>query len=372
MRRGLRRRAGAVERRRDGSSYNARMTDATHTHDVAIVGAGPIGLELAVELKRAGFDAVQFDKGTIGQTMYWWPPATQWFSSNERIAIAGVPLLTPDQRKATREEYLAYLRTVARTFDLRIRTHEPVLDIARDDDGRAFSLTSAARGATRITRARKVVLAVGDTDHPKRIGVPGEDLPHVSHVLHDPHHYFQRDLLIVGGKNSAAEAALRCWHAGVRVTMSYRGEAFHERHVKYWLLPELRGRIQRGEIACRYRTAPVRITPAAVTLRQLDTGETFDAPCDFVLLATGFVADTSLYRRAGIELTGGNEIPRFDEPTMQTNVPGVYVAGTATAGTQNHYTVFLENCHVHVHRIVAHPRGLPPPAAPPPNQLPET
>jgi thioredoxin reductase (NADPH) len=351
-------------------NYNPGMADTSHTFEVAIVGAGPIGLELAAELKRAGIDYVQFDKGTIGQTMYWWPPQTQWFSSNERIAIAGVPLHTIDQRKATREEYLAYLRTVARTFDLKIRTHEPVVDIVREAD--TFRLTTNARGSQHSYAARKVVLAVGDTDVPKRIDIPGEDLPHVAHVLLEPHHYFQRDLLIVGGKNSAAEAALRCWHAGVNVVMSNRDAKFDDQHVKYWLLPELEGRINRGQIACHYQTEPVEITESYVTLRRSDTGETFDVACDFVLLATGFVADMSLFGKVGVALLGDNEVPQFDEATMQTNVAGVYVAGTAAAGTQNRYHLFLENCHIHVHRIVAHLKGEAPPTTPPPNQLPES
>jgi len=346
------------------------MVDSDKQHDVAIVGAGPIGLELAAALTRRGIDYVQFDKGTIGQTMYWWPPSTQWFSSNERIAIAGVPLLTTDQRKATREEYLAYLRTVVRTFDLKVNTHEPVIDIERDGDG--FVLTTNARGKQHRYRAANVVLAVGDTDVPKRIGIAGEDLSHVSHVLHDPHLYFQRDLLIVGGKNSAAEAALRCWHAGVNVTMSYRGEAFDKRHVKYWLLPELEGRIKRGEIGCHYETEPVSIAEGAVTLREVRTDRTFDVPCDFVLLATGFVADMSLFEKVGVALQGDSQVPTFDPQTMLTNVPGVYVAGTAAAGTQNSYHLFLENCHIHVHRITAHLTGEAPPTAPPANQLPES
>lgn len=329
-------------------------------HDIAVVGAGPIGLELAAALKRHGIDYVHFDKGAIGQTMFWWPPQTQWFSSNERIAIAGVPLVTTDQRKATREEYLAYLRTVVRTFDLKVHTHEPVVAITgREGD---FTLATDRRGVRGAHRARRIVLAVGDTDRPRTLDIPGEGLPHVSHVLEEPHKYLQRKLLIVGGKNSAAEAALRCWHAGVEVAMSYRGDGFDKRHVKYWLLPELLGRIQRREIVCHYRTRPVEIKPTRVVLRRIDDDGTFEVDADFVLLATGFVADQTLFESIGIELHGEARAPQHDPDTMRTNVPGVYVAGTAIAGTQSSYHVFLENCHVHVDRIVAHLRGEGPPA----------
>jgi len=312
-----------------------------HVHDTAIIGAGPIGIELACALKRAGIDAIHFDKGAIGQTMYWWPPQTQWFSSNERIAIAGVPLLTTDQRKATREEYLAYLRTVVRTFDLKIHTHEKVVDITGAEGD--FTLHTRRNDQPFAYRAKRIVLAVG------------------SHVLEEPHKFIQRKLLIVGGKNSAAEAALRCWHAGVEVTLSYRGDAFDKRHVKVWLLPELLGRISRGEIACHYQTEPIEIRPTSIVLRDLTDQSTREVDADFVLLATGFVADMTLFESLGITLTGESRAPEHDTDTMLTNVPGVYVAGTATAGTQNSYHVFLENCHVHVDRIVAHLTDRPAP-----------
>ncbi len=286
------------------------------------------------------------------------------------VAIAGVPLLTPDQAKATREQYLAYLRTVVTTHDLKVHTHTRVESIKPDGDG--FLLTTTSADQTTTYRAQRIVLAVGDTETPKQLGIPGEDLPNVTHVLEDPHKYFQRRLLIVGGKNSAAEAALRCYHAGVDVTMAYRRDAFDKKHVKYWLLPELIGRIQRDEIACHYRCEPVEITPGRVTVRHTEDGSTFDIETDFVLLATGFVADMSLFKQLGIELSGDNETPAFDPDTMQTNAPGVYVAGTATAGTQNRYTVFLENCHIHTTRIVNHLLGQAPPPSPVPNELPES
>src|SRR4051812_36435597 len=172
-------------------------------HDVAVVGAGPIGLELAVALKRANVDYVHFDARQIGYTISWFAPQTRFFSSNERIAIAGVPLQTPDQNKATREEYLAYLRGIVGQFGLRVNTYEPIVAIERDGDG--FRLTSQPRGASaRTTRCNKLILCTGGTDHPRRLGIPGETLSHVSNYFQDPHEYFGRELLIVGGKNSAA------------------------------------------------------------------------------------------------------------------------------------------------------------------------
>jgi len=351
-----------------------------HT-DLLLVGAGPIGIELAVALRRRGIHYIHLEAGQVGATMFRWPPQTRWFSSNERIAIAGVPLQTADQTKATREDYLAYLRSVVQQFDLPIRTYEPVIHIERSRDGFLIR-TKPLRGES-VYSARRIVLATGGTTTPRRLGVEGEDLPHVSHALHDPHMYFRQRLLIVGGKNSAVEAALRCNAAGAHVAFSYRRSGLDERHIKYWLLPEFKSLAKSGRIRACLGSAVSRITPDHVTLvptglppkyqtqpppeagesslRDFAITDRVDIPVDFVLIQVGYIADMSLARMAGVELRGDYQVPVFDESTMETNVPGVYIAGTAIAGTQETYRVFLENCHIHVDRIVAAITGEPPP-----------
>lgn len=320
--------------------------------DVAIVGGGPIGIELAVALRRSGLSHVHFEAKQIGATMMWWSPGTRWFSSNERIAIAGVPLATPDQGKCTREQYLAYLRQIVTMFDLPIRTYEPVKSVERTGDG--FTITSVDHGgATRTTRARSVVLCTGGTDRCRMLGIPGETLPHVSAYFAEPHTYFRRKLLIIGGRNSAVEAALRCYHAGAEIALSYRQAELPAKSIKYWLMPEMAGYLKEGKIAGHFGTTPVAITPSHVTLRRGD-GTTFDVAADFVLKLVGYEQDNDLLVNSGIDLVGEDRIPNFDAETMETNVPGLYVAGTAVGGTQSHYRIFLENCHVHVTRIVAH------------------
>lgn len=352
--------------------YNDRMTDRTRTGELIVVGAGPIGIELAVEARRAGLSVIHLEKGQIGQTMLGiFPPRMRWFSSNDRIAIAGIPIQTTDQSKCTREQYLAYLRQVVRHYDLAIRTYEPVTGIAKQADG-PFTITTAPACGQRTYRAPAVVLATGDTHWPNKLGVPGEDAPHVHSRLDEPHRYFGCRLLVVGGKNSAVESALRCAHAGAKVTLSYRRDRFDDKSVKYWLLPELHNRIKQGEIDCCYRTQPVRITPTAVTLKNLEDDTTFDVPADFVLVQIGYEADMSLFEMAGVSLHGDNRMPKFDRRTMQTDVPGLYVAGTASAGTQTRYRVFLENCHVHTQRIVAHLTGHSAPADGADQALPES
>lgn len=313
-------------------------------HRVAIVGAGPIGLELAVALKRANAACVQFDAAQIGATMQWYPLEMVFHSSAERLAIAGVPIQVADQQKPKREEYLAYLRAVVQQFQLEIRTYERVLSARRLDDG-TFELQTN-RGTY---SADNVVVAVGAMHAPKLLGIPGEDLPHVSHYFHDPHTYFGQQLLIVGGRNSAIEAAVRCQRAGARVTISYRRDDFDPSTVKFWLLPEIRAMIRDQRVRFLPRTTPVEIRERSVVLDPMG-----EVPADFVLALTGYRQETTLFEQLGVDLQGDDHRPRYDESTMETNVPGVFVAGTAIAGSpRERVSIIVEDCHVHVDRIVA-------------------
>lgn len=326
----------------------------TSTHEVAIVGAGPIGLELAVCLKQAGVDYIQFDAHQIGYTMTWWPRNTNFFSTTERLAIAGVPIPNNHQQRITGEEYLAYLRSVVELFDLRVQSYEPVSALHRERDG--FTLITQPLSGPRRYSARRVVLAIGDMHFPHRLNIPGEDLPHVSHYFRDPHDYFRRRLLIVGGKNSAVEAALRCWRAGAQVTLSYRRAQLDPNRVKHWLLPDFAAQVEAGTIRFLPQTMPIAIDAGGVTLARTDadgqpTTEQFYYPTDFVLLATGFRGDQSLLEQAGVILQGPNRVPVYDPATMETNVPGLYLAGTVAAGIQQRYTLFIENCHEHAGKI---------------------
>jgi thioredoxin reductase (NADPH) len=323
-------------------------------YEVAIVGAGPIGIELAICLKRAGVPYLHLDSGQIGHTLTWWPRNTSFFSTTERLDLAGVPIQNSHQGRITGEEYLAYLRTLVEQFDLQISSFEPVTQLERDEEG--FGITTAPLTGERRYRARRVVLAIGDMHYPNRVHIPGEDLSHVSHYFRDPHDHFRRQLLIVGGRNSAVEAALRCWRAGAQVTISYRRARFDEQRVKHWLLPDAYAQIEAGTIGFLPETAPLEIAPGRVLLAptvdgQIAGGEPFWHDADQVLLATGFRGDQSLLEQAGVELSGENRVPAFDPATMETNVPGLYLAGTVAAGVQQRYTLFIENCHEHVGKI---------------------
>jgi len=325
-------------------------------YDVAIVGAGPLGIELAVCLQQDSVKTIHFDANQIGHTLTWWPRNTNFFSTTERLAIAGVPIQNNHQQRITGEDYLAYLRSIVEQFDLPIRTHEPVTAIERR--AHEFAIATAPQTGPRHYRARRVVLAIGDMHDPNWLGIPGEDLPHVSHYFRDPHDYFRKRLLIVGGKNSAVEAALRCWRAGAQVTISYWRAEFDEQRVKHWLLPDLHAQIEAGTIRFLPETAPVGITPAHVELmptrdRLPVDGEPILYETDFVLMCTGFRGDQSLLTMMGVELRGENRVPVFDPETMESNVPGLYLCGTVAAGVQQRYRLFIENTHEHAGKITA-------------------
>jgi len=335
--------------------------------DVLVIGAGPIGIELAVALKAAGIDYAQLDAGQIGSTIAWYAPQTHFFSSPERIAIAGVPLQTLDQSKATREEYLTYLRAVVQQFDLRIETFERVVLLRRRDDS-TFVATSVRASGERQWHARKIVLAIGDMHRPRLIDVPGEELPHVSHYFGDPHQYFRRRVLIVGGQNSAVEAAIRCYRVGADVMVSYRGRDFDEKRIKFWLLPEIRALIRDGRVTFLPATTVREIRGDRVLLEPHR-----EVKADTVLLLTGYEQDSDLYEQLGITLEGESHRPHFDPATMETDVSGVYVAGTGTAGTQlGGVKEFIETSHVHVARIMAALTRTVPPAESPAYETPES
>lgn len=339
--------------------------------DAAIIGAGPVGLEVAAALQGDGLQALVLDAGVVGQTIATqFPHQTRFFSSPERLEIGGVTMALPSQEKPTGEAYLAYLRSVVQTLDLKVRTFERVVDCCGSSGD--FTLqTKSPTGVRSTVHARHVVLAVGGTQHSRTLGVEGEEKSHVHRLLGDPHRFFQRRVLVVGGKNSAVESALRCWRVGARVTLSCRGEALHER-VKYWLRPEVQALLDEGEITPRLHTVVEQIHDEHVDLRHLASGEVDRVEVDDVLLQLGFTADSTILQMLGVAMEGEADAPVFNTDTMETNIPGVFVAGTATAGSQRSFKVYIETSHVHGARIAAAIGGRPVPALPAPRILPES
>lgn len=333
------------------------------TTEVAVIGGGPIGIETSILLKEKSVENILFEARQIGEAIRRWPPNTHFFSSTEHVALAGFPVQNLDQRPISGEEYLAYMRSLVEFWDLDLRNYEAVIAIERDDEG--FWIRTKRATGQRLYRARHVVISTGGMARPRRLGIPGENLPHVSHHFPGPHAYFRTRLLVVGGKNSALESALRSWRAGAEVALSYRRPDIEWDRVKPHLSSDVQARLDKEEIQYYPATIPVEITPSHVLLASTEDGETpngrlFRHEADFVLLATGFEADQSLLRAAGVELIGGAEVPVFNPETMETNIPDLYVAGTAAGGTQSKFEFFISTTHEHVGRIVKAISGEPP------------
>ena len=298
-------------------------------HEVSlIVGAGPIGLACAISAKRRGLDPLVIDAGALAHSIVRYPIGMTFFTTPERLEIGGHPLVCAGA-KATREEALKYYRGVARAEALRVRTHT--------------KLVSAHEVETRLGREPitwdRLVLATGYFDHPNRLGVPGEDLPHVHHYFDEAHLSYGLDVVVIGGKNSAVEAALQLFRAGARTTIVYRGTEW-PKSVKYWLRPDLENRIKAGEIAARLGAQVVEITPRDVLVRGAKGDERI--PADRVYPLIGFHPDLELLKKIGIAFDAESGRPEIDPDTLETSVPGVHVAGSVTAGHKIS-EIFIEN-----------------------------
>lgn len=298
-----------------------------------IVGAGPIGLACAISGARRGFDPLVIDAGAITESIVRYPIGMTFFTTPERLEIGGHPLVCSGA-KATREEALKYYRGVVRVEQLRVRTGTRLLRASPSDGG--LDCTLATRLGVETLPAGRLVLATGYFDHPNPLDVPGEDLPHVSHYFDEAHRSAGLDVVVIGGKNSAVEAALQLFRAGARVTLVYRGATLPA-SVKYWLKPDLENRIKAGEIAAKFGASVVEITDREVIL-----GGGVRVAADRVYALTGFHPDFELFRNIGIDFDETTGRPRLNPETLETNVPGVYLAGSVTAG-QKISEVFIEN-----------------------------
>ena len=337
--------------------------------DVLIVGAGPSGLATAIALKQLGLDYLVLEKGTLVETIRRFPVNMVFFTTPELMEIGGLPLTTPYD-KPTRLETLQYYRKVAEAFQLQISLHEEVLTIERDVEAgeHIFLLeTRSIHGVRRVRKARMVVLAMGYYDGPNLLNVPGENLPHVKHYFDEPHPYYRQRVVVVGGKNSAVEAALELYRSGAHVTLVHRGPSVGD-SVKYWVKPDIENRIRDGAIAARFNTRVVEIRPTEVVVRggalldpakpgsshttaRRSSEESVDTiPADSVLLLTGYHADADFLRRAGVHINPETLVPRHDPQTFETNVSNLFVAGGQLAGKRTG-TVFIENGRFHGERI---------------------
>ena len=315
--------------------------------DVLIVGAGPSGLATAIAAKQHRLDYVLVEKGVLVNSIFNFPMHMVFFTTPELLEIGNLPLTTPYD-KPTRLEALRYYRRVVDTYELPISFHEKVMSIEREADGRFIVETENDRGVTRVREARAVVLAIGYYDLPNPLGVPGEDLPHVSHYYTDAHPYYRARVVIVGGKNSAAEAALELFRAGAHVTIVHRQAALGD-SIKYWVKPDIENRIKEGSIAARFNACVTAITPTSVVIDQQGARE--DIPSEGVFLLTGYHPDVDLMRKAGIHVDDVTLAPELNMETFETNVPDLFIAGGAIAGKKTG-NIFIENGRFHGQKIV--------------------
>jgi len=314
--------------------------------DVLIVGAGPSGLAAAIAAKQQGLDYVLVEKGVLVNSIFNFPTHMVFFTTPELLEIGGLPLTTPYD-KPTRLESLRYYRRVVDAFQLQISFHETVMAIEREQD--IFVVTTEdGRGNSRVRHARAVVLAIGYYDLPNYLGIPGEDLPHVSHYYTDAHPYYRQRVVVVGGKNSAAEASLELFRGGAHVTLVHRHAALGDT-IKYWVRPDIENRIKEGSIRARFETSVKEITRQSVLV---DRGGAVEAiPADAVFLLTGYHPDVELMRRAGITCDATTLGPELNPETFETNVPNLFIAGGAIAG-RNTGSIFIENGRFHGERII--------------------
>ena len=307
-----------------------------------IVGAGPIGLACGIEAQRRGLSHVILEKGCLADAIFRFPQHMTFFSTPELLEIGDVPFVI-SSGKPTRQDALNYYRRVAIHEKLNVRLFEHVTRIARREG--LFEITSAKAAY----RARVVVLALGFYDHPNLLNIPGEDLPNVSHYYTEPHPFYQRRVAIIGGKNSAVEAALELYRHGAEVTLIHR-QAEIGQSVKYWILPDIINRIQEGSIRALFNSRVTRITPQEIFV-QNGASEARALPNDFVFALTGYHPDYDFLRSMGVAIDEETGKPEHNPATFETNVPGLYIAGCLAAGKDAN-KIFIENGRLHAKDIV--------------------
>lgn len=306
-----------------------------------IVGGGPCGMSCALELQKQGIDALIIEKESIVNTIYNFPTHQTFFSTSEKLEIGGVPFIT-EKQKPVRNEALAYYRAVAERYGLRIHSFEKVVAISRSNDD--FYIESENSDGEKCTYvAENVIVATGYYDQPNNMKVPGEELTKVMHYFKEAHPYFQKDVVIIGGKNSAVDAAIELHKAGANITVLYRGDTYSE-SVKPWILPVFDGLVRKEAVKMEFNAQITGITDKQVSYTV--NGESTVIGNDFVFAMTGYKPDYQFLKNIGISIDEDNGLPSFNENTLETNIPNMYIAGVIAAGYNNN-KIFIENGRYH-------------------------
>ncbi|WDF03586.1 YpdA family putative bacillithiol disulfide reductase [Shouchella hunanensis] len=311
-------------------------------YDVIIIGAGPCGLSAAIECDKKGLSSLIIEKENIVNAIYRYPTHQTFFSTSERLEIGEVPFIT-EERKPRRNQALVYYRMVAKRKKVNVHAYEEVLDVSKQNN--VFTVKTTKQ----LYKARNVVVATGYYDSPNYMNVPGEASEHVMHYFKEAHPFFDHDVVVIGGKNSAVDAALELEKAGARVTLLYRGDDY-SKSVKPWILPEVISLVNNGRIQLEFGAHITKITEKAVHYKQ--DGQENHAKADFVFAMTGYHPDHSFIRSMGVEVDEATGRPSFQSATMETNVAHLFIAGVIAAGN-NANEIFIENGREHGKQIAA-------------------
>ena len=327
------------------------MPDSETIEDLIVVGAGPTGIAIGAEATRNGLRVQLIERGSLTQNILDFPTFMIFFTTRDKIEIAGVPMSIPND-KPTRQDALVYYRAVAATWKLRIAYHEEVLAAKREDG--IFSVETMRDGVLQFRRARALVLATGYFHMPITLTQPGAELPWVHCAYHDAYRHFDEDVLIIGGGNAACETALELWRNRAKsVTMVVRKPAL-KGGVKYWVRPDIENRISEGSIRAflQAQVESFAENPRRAIVRSAD-GPTQEIRCDAVYALIGYTPDFDLEKRCGVEVDAASGVPTFNAATCESNVPGLYIAGTLQSGKVTDQ-IFIENSRDHAPLIVKH------------------
>ncbi len=311
--------------------------------DLIIIGAGPIGIACGIAAKNAGLHYIIIEKGVLVNSLYNYPVNMQFFSTPERLEIGGVPFMSLHP-KPKKQEALEYYRRVVQKFSLNILYNEEVQSSHKNQDGSYVLKTSKSKYET-----KNIIIATGFYDKPQLLHIPGEDLPKVKHYYTDPHQYAFQKVVVLGAQNSAVDAVLETWRKGAEVTMVIRGDEIGQR-VKYWVRPDMLNRIEEGSIQVFYNSTLVAIREDEVDIQT--PAKIITIKNDFVIAMTGYLPNFELLEKLGIHISDDeNKKPFYKEETMETNQPGIYLAGVVCGGMNTHQW-FIENSRCHADMIV--------------------
>ena len=318
--------------------------NSTQKYDIIIIGGGPIGLACGLEAQKAGLSYLILEKGCLVNSLYNYPVNMTFFSTSERLEIGDVPFVS-NNAKPTRNEALEYYRRVTIHKKLNISLFEAVLEVKKGNETDSYKVITKKKSY----EATHIIIASGFYDIPQKLGVKGEDLPKVTHYYKDPHFYAFQKVLVVGANNSAVDAALETWRKGADVTMVIRGESVGER-VKYWAKPDIENRIKEGSIKAFFKSEIVEITESEIIIKTPEG--LVNVENDWVISMTGYQPNLDFLQKIGINLSADEIMkPQYDEDSMETNLPNIYLAGVICGGMNTH-SLFIENSRVHAERII--------------------